>query len=198
MKRLLAVLVCAPVLAATVAGCAFKPPGEGVEVDKARVAEGRVEPGSEPVREGLGVGMEGVTYTVFITRQLNPADPEDRGYRQGPPPPPMSANFGVFLQACNDGQAPAEAADKFKVVDSQGIEYEPLELQQDSIFAYRATRLAPQTCIPGAFTLARGGPTGGALIVFQLPLAATENRPLELEIEPPSGKGPPAVVELDI
>jgi hypothetical protein len=190
--------VCALVLALTVGGCVFKPPGEATEVDKQRIAEGQVEPGSEPVREGVGVGMEGITYTVFLTRQLNPADPEDRDYRIGPPAPPMSANFGVFLQACNDGKNQALAAEKFTVVDSQGIRYEPKKLTQDSIFAYRQQRLPPQTCIPGALTIARAAPAGGALVVFQLPLAAAENRPLELEIEPPSGKGPPAKVELDI
>lgn len=197
-RRLAAALLCAPVLALALGGCTLKPPGEGIEVDKQRVAEGREEPGTEAVREGLGIGVEGVTYTVFLTRQLNPADPEDRDYRMGDPPPPKSANFGVFLLACNDGKAPAVAAEKFKVIDSQGIEYEPLELTQDSIFAYRQQRLPPQTCIPGALTIARTAPAGGALVVFQLPLAAAENRPLELEIEPPSGKGPPAKVELDI
>jgi hypothetical protein len=110
----------------------------------------------------------------------------------------MSANFAVFLQACNDGERVAVPADKFKIVDSQKIEYEPLEPQRDSIFAYRPERLEPQTCIPGELTLARAGPAGGALLTFQLPLAAAENRPLELEIERPSGKGPPARIELDI
>lgn len=194
----IALAACAFGLSVPIAGCALKPPGEGAEVDKPRVAEGRVRSGEESVREGLGIGLEGVTYTVFITRQLNPEDPEDRDYQTGPPPPPLSANFAVFLQACNDGEAPAMATGEFKIVDSQGIEYEPRELERDNIFAYRPERLDPQTCIPGDLSIARAAPAGGSLLVFQLPIAATENRPLELEIEPPSGRGPPATVELDI
>ena len=42
--------------------------------------------------------------------------------------------------------------------------------------------LAPQECIPQAGSVAQLGPTAGSMLLFQLPLQNTENRPMELEI----------------
>jgi hypothetical protein len=152
----------------------------------------------EPLREGLNIPLAGLTYNVFITRQLNLRDPEDRDYYRGPEAPPNKAHYAIFLQACNDGDGPAEAAREFKILDSQGAEFSPLPLEKDNIFAYRPISLPPQECIPNRLSTAAQAPAGGAVLMFLLPLAATENRPLELEIEPPSGRGEPARVELDI
>jgi len=38
----------------------------------------------EPLREGLAVKVDGIEYTVYITRELNPSLPDDKDYRQGP------------------------------------------------------------------------------------------------------------------
>lgn len=157
----------------------------------------------EPSREGLAVDVGGLDYNVYITRQLNLRDPEDRGYYNGPEPPPGSSFFGVFLQVCNtseDGPARA-AAEDFKVVDTQGEEFEPVEVPEDNAFAYHPRELGPQSCIPEAGSLAASSPTAGSLLIFELTNAAAENRPLELEIEGPLGGGegePRAVIELDI
>lgn len=185
-------------LALSLAGCAFKPPGEGRDASKESVREGRIVPPEAVVREGVGVGLEGLDYTVFITRQINPRDPEDKDYYPGPEAPPEKAIYAVFLQACNEGERPAAAAREFKVFDSQGSEFAPLPLQPDNIFAYRPKELPPHECIPNRLSTAAQAPAGGALLLYLLPLAATENRPLILEIEPPSGHGNPARVELDI
>lgn len=191
-------LAAAAALALTGTGCAFKSPGEGRAAGQDGVREGKVESGDQPVREGIGIELEGLTYTVFITRELNPQDPEDRDYYQGRPPPPGSALYGIFFKACNDGTAPAEAAEKFKVTSTQGQEFEPVTLPKTNIFAYRPSSLSAKQCIPNELSTAAQAPAAGALIVFEIPISATENRPMELEIEPPSGKGAPALVELDI
>ena len=47
--------------------------------------------------------------------------------------------------------------------------------------------LAPNECIPESGSVAQLGPTAGSMLLFRLPLANTEYRPLELEIEGPSG-----------
>ena len=143
----------------------------------------------EPAREGLAVTVGGIDYNVFITRQLNLRDPEDRAYYAGAEAPPGSTYYGVFIQACNRQEgddAAADATEHFRVVDSQGNEFAPRELPPGNIFAYRARRLAPEQCIPEAGTIAAGAPAAGALLLFELPLAATENRPLELEITSPA------------
>ena len=47
---------------------------------------------------------------------------------------------------------------------------------------------------------AAGGPTGGSLLLFKLPIPAIENRPMDLEIAPPlKGIAPKDQrIELDI
>jgi hypothetical protein len=155
----------------------------------------------EPLREGLDVLVGGVDFNVFITRQLNIKDPEDSGYYSGPEAPPGSALYGVFVEVCNHGKHAAQAADTFTIVDTQGNEFKPLELPRDNLFAYRSRRLAPGDCIPTPGSIPATAPTSGSLVLFKLPLTATENRPLELEIDgadAATGKPARGRVELDI
>ncbi len=155
----------------------------------------------EPVREGLSVPLDGVEYNVFITRQLNPSIPPDQAYYNGPPPPEGQTLYGVFLQACNQSGRARLPTNRFKVVDNQGNEFEPRELPETNPFGYQARRLQPEECIPQAGSVAQLGPTAGSMLLFELPLDVTENRPLELEIEGETGpEGDPDTVhvELDI
>ena len=149
----------------------------------------------EPIREGLAHELEGLDYNVFITRQLNPSLPEDKVYYHGPSPPAGSALYGVFIEVCNRSDEPHASVDHFVVKDTQGAEFEPVELPEDNDFAYRPELLQPEQCIPARGSVAQLGPTAGAMLLFALPLEATENRPLELEI----GEGEHSIeVELDI
>lgn len=173
-RKLLAALLAGAALA--VAGCGD--PEEG-----------------EPIREGLAHELEGLDYNVFITRQLNLSLPEDDTYYDGPPPPAGSSFYGVFIEVCNRSDDPHESVDHFVIKDTQGAEFEPVELPEENDFAYRPELLQPEQCIPARGSVAQLGPTAGAMLLFQLPQAATENRPLELEI----GSGGESVAfELDI
>jgi hypothetical protein len=154
-------------------------------------------------REGLALPLEGVTYNVFITRQLNLEDAEDTGYVEGiPGPPPGSTYYGVFLEACNVAEEPVTTASTFRIVDTTGEEFEPLELDQDNPYSYEPTDLEPGDCIPEEGSLAASGPTAGALLIFEIPLENTENRPLELEIldgyDVAEGHPKELIFELDI
>jgi hypothetical protein len=149
----------------------------------------------EPSREGFAIPVGEIDYNVFITRQLNLDIPPDRAYYEGPEPPADSTYYGVFLQACNNTDEPQEAAEDFKVVDNQGNEFEPKELDERNAFAYHPQQLSPHTCIPESGSVAQLGPTGGSMLMFELSLSITENRPLALEIE---GGGEKAEVELDL
>jgi hypothetical protein len=125
--------------------------------------------------------------------------------------------FGVFIEVCNnesDG-APVSAREPrilrgrgtdgedvereiggdFEIEDSRGSKFEPIVLPASNVFAYRARPLAKGDCIPASGSAASTSPTGGALLVFRLPVAATENRPLELSI---SVGGETRKFELDI
>ena len=156
----------------------------------------------EPLREGLAVQVGGIEYTVFITRELNPSLPDDRGYWQGEEAKPGFALYGVFLQACNrsddDDDLPDEtydATDDFTVVDTQGNKYEPLPTDDDNVFHYHGGPVEPGACIPQTGSLAQQGPTTGAMVPFLFPLEAGENRPLELQIHSADEEG---LVELDL
>jgi hypothetical protein len=142
----------------------------------------------ETVREGLSTPLGGLRYTVFLTRQLNLANEEDKGYLPGhKEAPPGKGLYGIFLEACNRGDKEAIASSNFFIEDAQGNRFKPEVLAQDNPFAYHGGPVAPQDCEPAKGSLAQQGPTSGALLLFQLPLAATENRPLELHIEGPLG-----------
>jgi len=158
----------------------------------------------ETVREGLSTPLGGLRYTVFLTRQLNLANEEDKGYLPGrKEAPPGKGLYGVFLEACNlNSSKAAIAADRFYIEDSQGNRFSPEGLAQDNPYAYHGGSVPPQNCMPRIGSLAHLGPTSGALLLFELPLADTENRPLELHIEGPfnsgTGKSDEARVILDI
>ena len=168
----------------------------------ALIAAGCGEEKDEPKREGLGAEVAGIKYTVFLTRQINQHLASDRGYYRGPEPRPGFTYYGLFLKVCNEGEGFRRPIDyeKFHVKDSQGNEFEPVELEGDNVFAYRARRLSKDACVPEAGTPAATGPTGGALMLFEFPIQTLENRPLELEIEDvdEEGKREMKAIELDL
>jgi hypothetical protein len=167
--------------------------------------------GCENVREA-NAGREGkpdtighLDYNVYITRELNLADPEDHGYYQGPEAPPGFALYGVFLTACNPNEnihAPHWlAASQFAIEDTEGNLFHPLPLPANNVWAYKARPLKQNACIPEKGSLASSGPTQGALLIFKLPLSTLENRPLDLLITSPPlahGERDTGRIELDI
>ena len=116
--------------------------------------------------------------------------------------------YGVFIQVCNETSdgAPVSAreptevegrefAGDFEIEDSQGNKFEPIALPPTNVFAYRSRPVKKGDCIPASGSAASTAPTGGALLVFRIPVAATENRPLELNV---SVGGETKTFELDI
>jgi hypothetical protein len=182
MPRRLLMLLCAALLAAGPVACGTSDTKQGID---------------EPAREGLALPLDGIDYNVFITRELNPKITPDRAYVEaGTEPGTDETLYGVFLQACNRTHEPHQAVDRFKIVDNQGNEFEPEELPEDNQFAYHPVELEPTECIPEVGSVAQLGPTAGAMLLFRIPLANTEYRPLELEIEGDGGKH--LTYELDI
>jgi hypothetical protein len=184
MKRIASVLAAAVLVVPALSGCS------------------RHHESPEP--EGQTVKVDGLSYTVFITRELNLRDPEDRDYFSGPEAPPGFAYFGVFIQVCNDvnhthGGA-STPVNNFRIIDTEGKQFEPTPLPRSDIFAYRPRPLGAKQCVPEPGSAPATGPIGGSLLLFKLPVSAIENRPLDLEINP---SGPEAVpdeqrIELDI
>jgi hypothetical protein len=111
-------------------------------------------------------------------------------------PPAGETLYGVFIQVCNNSDEPRETVGEFLVKDNQENSFEPEELPEDNVFAYSPRTLNPDECIPEAGSVAQLGPSAGSMLLFQLPLENTENRPLELEMEGESGET--LTFELDI
>ncbi len=162
------------------------------------------EPGvDEPAREGLAIDVGGINYNVFLTRQLNLAIPPDKAYYAGPAAKPGNALYGVFLQACNISEdEDRTTTDDFVIEDNQGNEFEPVELEPDNPFAYHSVTLQGEECIPEEGSVAQLGPVAGSMLLFDLPLQTTENRPLELVVRGPfdllEGKRETKRFELDL
>lgn len=135
-----------------------------------------------PAREGLAIPLDGIDYNVFITRELNTAITPDDQYYDGPPAPPGTNYFGVFVQACNRGSEPRDTVRAFKLLDNRETEFLPIQLPERNTFAYHQRRLDPGQCIPAEGSVTELGPTAAAMLLFDLPIAATENRPVELQI----------------
>jgi hypothetical protein len=173
MPRRVLMLLCLAALASGFAACGEADTEQGVD---------------EPAREGLALPLDGIDYNVFITRELNPRITPDKSYVDaGTEADATHTLYGVFIQVCNRGERSEQTAERFKIVDNQGNEFEPEELPEDNDFAYHPKVLAPNECIPEVGSVAQLGPTSGSMLLFRLPLANTEYRPLELEIEGPSG-----------
>jgi hypothetical protein len=149
----------------------------------------------------LDVG--GLKYQVQISRALNPHDAEDRGYLVGVGPgdqqlTPQETWFAVFVRVQNVSGQPHPTASDYAITDTQGTVFRPLPLAADNLFAYRPGTLDPKGIIPVADSAPAEGPIQGSLLLFKIPFANLENRPLELEIRSPQAPQESASVALDI
>lgn len=167
LSRLLAVALVA-VFALVAAGC-----GEHSELE---------------AKEGGRIKLNNLYYQVQLSRQLNPKDVEDSYYVLDQPTPAKGeVYFGVFMRVDNE-EHPTRVTpigiDKMKVVNAGGVEYEPIEVKGAG-WAYEPSPLGNGAVLPVPDTPAYVGPIRGGLILFRLPLAELDNRPLVLEIEGP-------------
>lgn len=155
--------------------------------------------------EGAYVQAGPLIYQVQMSRQLEPANVEDREYLGGLPAdePPLRGDelwFGVWLRVQNATDEDHPAATQFTVKDTVGNEYHPIALADTNPFAYRATTISSeqgQPIYPDPESAAGSGPIQGAMLLFRLKTSAFDNRPVELEIVPADG-GEPASVVLDL
>lgn len=150
---------------------------------------------SKDVVEGEPVELGELQYNVVFSRFLNPSDNEDSAYLVGQPPPaPGHGYFGVFLEVQNESEEPQELADSFTITDADHETFEALP--SESLYALPlGGEVESQEQVPVLDSTPQQGPIEGALVLFDLPASASENRPLVLSIPGPDG---PATVTLDL
>jgi hypothetical protein len=140
--------------------------------------------------EGTYVTVGSVQYQVQISRQLNPTNVEDKDYLSGIPAAQATLNpdqvwFGIFIRAKNKTKIPLDTAKQFKLVDTVGNEYTPVEAQ--NIVDYKPTVLGPGDVFPHSNEISSYGPTQGKLVLFKVTNRTLDNRPLEMSIVSPDG-----------
>ena len=181
-KLLLSLTVLA---ALAVAGC-------GNKTDTAIVGE----------TEGIYVTVDELTYQVQLSRILNPANVEDQAYLAGLPegeePTAEEVWFAIFMRVENETDEELEAAEEFRIIDTQENRFEPIEIDTEAnVFDYEARPIASGELLPERNSPASDNTIQGALLLFKVEIQSLYNRPLELEIESRSG-GDNAVVDLDV
>jgi hypothetical protein len=172
--------------------CALAASGCGNKEDFVTVAE----------TEGIYVTVDDLKYQIQISRILNPAAPDDSAYLRGAPageePAADEVWYGIFMRVENDSDAPHQTAEEFKIRDTQGNEFEPIEQDPETNdFLYQPTELAPGKLLPQLDTPASDNTIRGNLILFKVTTESLGNRPLELEIASPTG-GEGAIIDIDV
>jgi hypothetical protein len=146
--------------------------------------------------EGEPLELGELLYNVQITRFLNPSNRDDAAYLEGLEEAPSGQEYlAVFMRIGNEGSEPEQVPDTFIVKDSRDAKFEPLELDNPFALQFGAV-IEPGGRLPAPDTPAASGPIKGSMVLFLIDQAATENRPLELEIPGPDGET--GRIELDI
>jgi hypothetical protein len=160
---------------------------------------------TEAKTEGIWIDAGPLDYHIQGSRVLEPGLVPDRAYLQGLPkgstqPSGKEVWFAVFLRIENKSDKPAPTAKDFEVVDTQGTSFTPYGLDTNvNPFAYKPTTLLPNKVIPVPDSPQDFDSVSGALLLFKIPLASYQNRPLAFRIHSPDGSKPAeASVDLDV
>jgi hypothetical protein len=172
----------------------------------ALAACGRPDQVLEAETEGIYVDLSELQYQVQVSRQLNPGDPADQPYLRGLPAgrqelDPGEAWFAIFLRVNNPSDQPQPTATEFEVLDSQENEFFPLPLGPENLYDWPVTEpvlVPPGDLFPPLGSPASESSTGGALLLFKVPIASLQNRPFELIIEGPETDPVEAEISLDV
>jgi len=163
---------------------------------------GAKEPTYHGDSEGSYVKAGPLIYQVQISRELNPSNVEDAQYLQGLPAgtPRLAGDeewFGVWLRVQNATDRTHPTATQFRIVDTTGATYTPIALPASNVFSYQPVSVQSdkgQPVYPDPNSAAGSNPIGGTMLLFKLRTSVYANRPLELEITPPTGGAPSSVV----
>ena len=132
-------------------------------------------------QEGNTVTLGHIAYRVVLFRQLNRNTTGDRALIQDVRSGENRGLYAAFVEACNWGDAPGRPTRTIVLEDAFGKAYQPVTSGLDESLTYTPRDLQPEECVPAVDTVAERVFSGGA-VVFDLPYASTQERPLVLEI----------------
>jgi hypothetical protein len=146
--------------------------------------------------EGQPVQLGDLQYNVEFSRFLNPDDIEDHEYLIGQPPAgPDQLYLGIFVQILNKNKDSAvNVPSGWTITDTTDQNYYPLPSKSPYALDLGAP-IGPEDQAPALDSTAQVGPIEGSMVLFSIPTAANENRPLTLQIP---GQGGPAEITLDL
>jgi hypothetical protein len=152
--------------------------------------------------EGPYIQVDDLTYQIQISRILEPSDLEDQAYLRGrAPSDQVNADevwFAVFLRVQNQTDRVLTPSNSFKIVDTQGNTYRPLQLDAKvNDFLYVPAPIEAGVVVPRLDSPAYNGPIQGSLLLFKLTVQTLYNRPLAFHIESSEG-GEPGIINLDV
>jgi hypothetical protein len=151
--------------------------------------------------EGTYVDLGDMKYQVQISRQLNPADVEDREYLKGVTDQlaPGDLWFAVFVRVQNESDKTQKPATTYEITDTQDDQYNPVSIDTKSNdFAYDPVPVEGKGLLPHPNSIAAQNAINGQLLLFKIPRASLDNRPLELKIQNPDDPAQVATVNLDV
>jgi len=144
-------------------------------------------------REGNTLQLAGLDYRVVMFRQLNTYGEPDDALYGGEPPPAGRGIYMATLVVCNYSLQRRTPTADLHLEAAFGERFEPLPAEGNP-FAYRPKALQPGECAPGPGSAAMRT-VDGAVVLFELPLEALQERPIVLEIAAGDER---ARVELDV
>ena len=156
------------------AACPSPPARSPLAAPLALAACGDEEPGiDEPAREGLAIEMDGVSYNVFITRQLNPAITPDNAYvtDEAPPGEALLRRLREGLQRLRRAAARPPASSWSRTTRRTASSRSRCRRTTTSPTTPRT--LDPKECIPEAGSVAQLGPDRRVDAAVQVPAART-------------------------
>ena len=151
--------------------------------------------------EGAYLDLGPLVYQVQISRLLNPFSAEDRGYLVDVRNAKLTGQqqwFAVFMRVQNVGDRPAPAANDYKITDTQGTVFRPVQIGPQNVFAYRPQPVPPDGVLPVPDSPASESTIQGSLLLFKIPTPNLANRPLALSIRDPAVSNREATVDLDV
>jgi hypothetical protein len=188
-SRRLATLIAALLVSGGLSAC-----GKHQSTGPVRIAE----------TEGIYLDVSDLKYQVEMSRQLNPKDTQDKPLLLGIPQDELELSaeevwFAVALRVQNETDEPLMPSDSIEIEDTVGQKYEPIELEEENVFAYRPDDvIPPRETYPLLDSPAFDSPARGAVLLFKLTLTGLNNRPLELKIEGRKFPKQTGLVNLDV